>query len=524
MTKSLLFTNCHFPTMFQLEGDSLLLESGSIRFVGTLNEARKKAPAKTEEIDLAGRTVMPGFCDFHLHLANTAEQLDSVDCETNSLDECLRRVAAKAKITPSGEWIIGYGWNQNAWQPAEYGTATQLDNISRDHPVLLHAKSLHAAWVNTLGLRIAGIDHQTPDPQGGVILRNSKGDPTGILLENAAFAINNFLPEPTVDQSARKILRAQTYLHSLGITAVHDFDRFECAEALLLLTERDQLRLRVTKNLPSEQVRYVLEENWRGRLNKPPFLKPGWLKAFADGALGPQSAAMLEPYEGSQNTGMLLLEAEEIVGLGEKAAEAGWPLTVHAIGDRAVREVLDGYTMLRASEQKHGRHSLPHRIEHVQIIKTDDLRRMKALDVIASVQPIHAPSDMFTAVNHWGKRTVGAYAYQSMLSSGITTRFGSDAPVESPNPFLGIHAAVTRQRLAGQPIGGWHPEQKVPLKAAIDAYAQPILSKTRLNLLTEGMPADLVVLENDLFELEPSTLADVKPVMTVVAGEIVFSR
>lgn len=525
MSRSILFANAKIYSKNCPQSNSLLIEDGQIKFIGDLQDARKGASSHFTEIDLSGKFVLPGLCDFHLHLAYTAEKLDAVDCETDSLGECLARVATKAQDTSADDWIIGYGWNHNVWQPAEYGTAAQLDAVSANHPVFLHAKSLHAAWVNTMAMRIAGIDRNTPDPAGGVIMRNGNGEPTGILLENAAYLAFTHLPEPDAEQISRKILRAQTHLHSLGLTAVHDFDRFQSAEALLLLNDRGQLKLKVSKNLPSEEVERVILENWREKLTRPPFLKPGWLKAFADGALGPQSAAMLEPYEGSQNFGMLLLNSEVLANLGKTAALAGWPLSVHAIGDRAVREVLDGFCLLRQFERENHLSPLPHRIEHVQIIQPAELQRMKEYNIVASVQPIHAPSDFLTADHHWGERCKYAYAYQTLLSEGVDVRFGSDAPVESANPFLGIHAGVTRQRLDGQPDPqGWYPEQRVTLQQAISAFTQPLPGFGRVDLLEAGMPADLVILDQDPFEMNSDKLAELCPYMTIVAGEIVYSR
>ncbi len=525
MSRDVLFTNAYIPSSHSQRDNSLLIKEGKVSFLGNLEQARAFASNQITEIDLGGKTVLPGLCDFHLHLVNTAEMLNAVDCETDSLQECLDRVALKAQNLPAGEWILGYGWNHNVWQPAEYGTAAQLDALSAGHPVFLHAKSLHAAWVNTKAMHLSGIDQYTPDPEGGVIMRDGNNRPTGILLENAAFLASDRLPQPTVEQTAHKILKAQAHLHSLGLTSVHDFDRFESAEALLWLADRNLLKLRVSKNLPSEEIERVISENWRQRLSRPPFLQPGWLKVFADGALGPQSAAMLEPYEGSSNRGMLLVNAKDLAELGIKAALAGWPLSVHAIGDHAVREVLDGFHLLRRFEHDNGLHPLPHRLEHVQIIHPDDLKRMRDLDVIASVQPIHATSDMFTADHHWGKRSEYAYAYQSLLSHGITVRFGSDSPVESADPMLGIHAAVTRQRQNGQPDPqGWYPQQRVTIHQAINAYTQPLPGDGNAALLQKGMPADFIALDLDPFQIDPSELADLKPCMTVVAGEVVFSR
>ena len=526
MTKAVLFINAHFPEMYRLHGDSLLVNDGLIDFIGDRETALLRAKELDFElIDLAGKTLMPGLCDFHLHLAYTAEKIAAVDCETESLEECLQRVAERAKTTPAGEWIIGYNWNHNIWQPPEYGTAQQLDAISSQHPILLHAKSLHTAWINSSAMRIVDISKDSPDPDGGLILRDVQGEPTGILLENAIALVTSKLPEATVEQDARNILKTQAYFHSLGLTAVHDFDRFPSAEALLLLAERGELKLRVTKNLPLTALDRVIAEDLRKKLDKPPFLTPGWLKAFADGALGPQSAAMLEPYESTQNRGMLLVEAEDLAAKGILADRHNWPLSVHAIGDRAVREVIDAFAIIRKQQSLQRVKLSPLRIEHVQLIQPSDIQRMRELDLIASVQPIHATSDMEVADRLWGERTKFAYAYQSLFEHGIESRFGSDSPVESPNPFLGLHAAVTRQNLDSHPSPeGWHPEQRVSLENAIAAYTQPLPGFGETNPLRSGMPADFIVLEEDLFNLPPSQLATVKPLKTIVGGEVVFER
>jgi len=526
MTKAVLFIYAHFPEIYQLRGNSILVKNGSIDFIDERETALLRAKDfDFDLIDLAGKTLMPGLCDFHLHLAYTAEKIAAVDCETDSLEECLQGVAERAKITPAGDWIIGYNWNHNIWQPPEYGTAQQLDAISSQHPILLHAKSLHAAWLNSSAMRIAGISKDSPDPDGGLILRDAHGEPTGILLENAIALVTSKLPEVTVEQHAQNILKTQAYFHSLGLTAVHDFDRFPSAEALLLLAERGELKLRVTKNLPLPDLNRVIAEDWHKKLDKPPFLTPGWLKAFADGALGPQSAAMLEPYEVSQNRGMLLIEAEDLAAKGILADRHNWTLSVHAIGDLAVREVIDAFAIIRKQQSPLRAKQSPLRIEHVQLIQPSDLQRMSEFDLIASVQPIHATSDMQVADRLWGERTKFSYAYQSLFEHGIETRFGSDSPVESPNPFLGLHAAVTRQNLDGDPAPeGWHPEQRVSLENAIAAYTQALPSNGETNPLRPGMPADFIILEEDLFKLHPSQLPTVKPLKTIVGGEIVFER
>ena len=536
MTKDTLFYNANLAFPAGEGNEAILISDGKITAIGSHFLLSALCKSETEQIDLEGKTILPGLTDFHLHLRLLADRLDAVDCAADSLDEVLRRVKKRAETARPGEWIIGYGWNQNDWQPSEYGTAAQLDAVSPNNPVLLHAISLHAAWANSQALTLAGISAEMPDPPKGRILRDGNGQPTGILLEYAVPMLEKHIPQPRTEQIARRIQNAQAHLHSFGITGVHDFDRFPAAEALLQLVDQDLLRLRVSQNLPSEEIDRVLQEGWREKLNRPPYLQPGWLKLFADGALGPRSAALLQPYENTTESGMLLLSAWELADIGIKAAQDGWPLTVHAIGDRAVREVIDGYEMLRCYEAEHRLPHLPHRIEHIQLIHPDDLMRMKKLNLIASVQPTHATSDMVVAQRYWGARCEHAYAYQSMLDQGLTLRFGSDAPVESANPFEGLFAATTRQRFARSEAGiplaatadqAWYPDQCLSLENALKAFTLPLSpypNQASLMPLSPGSPADLIVLEENPCKLQPHELHQLLPIMTMVGGEIVYSR
>ena len=558
MTKDLFLFNAGLVFDSPENPDALWISDSIIKAVGNSADLKSQLSNDANFIDLEGKTVLPGLTDFHLHLQYLADKLDAVDCQSDNIGEVLRRVERRAEITPAGDWIIGYGWNQNDWNPADYGTAAQLDAISQSHPILLHAKSLHAAWANSLALRLAGIDAHTPNPDKGVILHDTAGQPSGILLEYAIPLVEKHIPQPTASSVARKIQLAQNYLHSLGITGVHNFDRFEAADALLLLADQDLLRLRVSQNLPSEQLNQVVEEGWRKKLTRPPYLQPGWLKIFADGALGPQSASLLEPYEGSQDSGLLLISAQELAEIGMKASKESWPLSVHAIGDRAVREVLNGMEILRKFERENNLPHLPHRIEHVQLIHPDDLRRMKRLDLIASVQPSHAVADMFTAQHHWGKRCQYAYAYQSMRENGLKIRFGSDAPVENSDPFEGIYAAISRKRFTpvkegisradvpphtsaemdgegyasfqfdfGENNISWYPQQRLSLQDSLNAFTMPLSSSPdnpEHPPLSAGSPADMIVLESNPFDLNPEQIYQLRPLLTIVAGEIVFSR
>ena len=491
--------------------------------------------SKVLHFDLGGRVVLPGLVDSHLHLKNYALSLRLVNCETATRAECLQRVALKVSSSEAGSWIQGHGWNQTRWEQG-YGSAEELDRISGDHPVYLTAKSLHAGWANSHALRIANIDAETPDPSGGVIQRKPDGTPTGILFEGAMQMVSDVIPLVNPSELEQAILDAQHNLFKMGLTGVHDFDRRTCFVALQNLHQRGKLILRVQKSLPFEDLDSVVRLGLQSGFGDDT-LWIGSLKIFADGALGPRTAAMVEPYEGEPaNRGILLFDAEAIVEGGRAAVENGISLAIHAIGDLANHEVLNGIEQLREYERtleleglnpNTRVHGLRHRIEHVQLIHPQDLGRLAGLDVIASMQPVHATSDMLMADKYWGARAANSYAWNSLGSTGVKLAFGSDAPVESPNPFWGIHAAVTRCEREGSPSReGWYPEQCLQIEQALYSYttgaAYAAGKEDRLGVIKPTYLADLIVLDIDPFACEPADLWRLEPVATMVGGEWVY--
>ncbi len=507
---------------------ALAIGNGKILAAGSREEAEAALPLNAKRIDLHGLTALPGLTDSHLHLQHFALGLQYVDCETLTREECLQRVKHKAENTPPHTWIRGHGWNQNVWEEG-FGNANLLDEITPNHPVYLTAKSLHAAWVNSLALRLAGIDENTPDPPDGRIQRDENGQPTGILFESAMALVEKVIPEATLPQVRQAIESAQPHLWSMGLTGVHDFDRRLCFLALQELEEAGYLKLRVVKSIPLENLEEAVEVGLRSGFGSP-WLRIGSVKCFADGALGPQTAAMLQPYEGSlTDTGILFLDAEEIVEIGQRAAASGLSLAIHAIGDRANHEVIKAYAQLRRFEHEQNRPHLRHRIEHVQVLHPDHVPLLAQHDIIASIQPIHATSDMDIANRYWGERARFAYAFNSLAALGTRLTFGSDAPVESPNPFWGIHAAVTRQRHNGLPSPeGWYPQERLSLHRALEAYTvAPAYTAGRekeLGKLQPGYYADLILLEEDPFQLPPQRLFEIRPLKTMIAGEWVWER
>jgi predicted amidohydrolase YtcJ len=509
--------------------DALVIHGDKILAVGMDREISNEFGENETRLDLRGKTILPGLIDAHIHLQNFALSLQRVNCETETYQDCLQAVKTRALHTQRGEWVLGHGWNQNLW-PQGFGSAADLDLAAPYHPVYLTAKSLHAGWANSAALSQAGLSDSSPDPVGGRLGRNEQGHLNGILYEGAMRLVEDTIPAPDLDRVVSAIQKAQTLLWGMGITGVHDFDRRLCFQALQVLHERGALGLRTLKSIPLEDLQPALELGLRSGFGDD-WLRIGPLKLFADGALGPQTAAMLQPFEASsENRGLLLMDSEEVLELGRKAAAGGFNLAVHAIGDRAVHEVLSGLERLRMLEpgfpEIAGR-KLRHRIEHVQLIHPDDAARLAALGVVASMQPIHATSDMDIADRFWGARSETSYAWKLQLDQGARLAFGSDAPVESPNPFLGLHAAVTRRRANGDPNpNGWIPAQKINLTQALQAYTSGAAYaagwEDRLGSLKTGYFADLIVLERDPYKIPPDELCTLAPDAVMLAGEWVL--
>ena len=515
----------HTQNPAQPSASALVVDREWILAVGTSEDLLTQYP-NAEKQDMRGRVILPGLTDAHLHLQHYSLGLQKIDCETDTKEECLRRVEERVKKTKPGEWVLGHGWNQNVW--GVWPTAAELDVIAPNHPVYLTAKSLHAAWANSKAMQMANVNAQTPDPQNGQIQRDTKGNATGILLETAMETVGDVIPAATVNDIANAMEKAQQILWKMGLTGIHDFDRRDSFMALQQLRSQGKLKLRVLKNMPVELLDQAYELGLRSGFGDD-MLRIGNIKAFMDGALGPHTAAMFQPYIGEEeNRGILNMDGEELFEHGRKAAQVGLGMTVHAIGDHANHEVLDAYEQLRTYETENQLPHLRHRIEHVQVIHPDDAARLAQLNVIASMQPIHATSDMLMADAFWGERSRLAYAWKTQLDAGARLAFGSDAPVESPNPFWGLHAAVTRRRADGSPSAdGWYPEQKLTMTQAWHGYtvgpAYAAGMENRLGRLIPNHLADLIVLEQDPFTCDPNDLLHMESSATMVNGAWVYS-
>jgi len=500
--------------------DTIAIHEGKIVSVGRAVDILPES-GRVEIDDLHGQTVIPGLTDAHIHLLEYGLSLKRLDCENPTRAACLERLRRHAESAQPDKWVLGHGWDHNIW-PEGCGCKNDLDSIFPLSPVYLTHKSMHSAWVNSAALQAAGITAQTPDPPDGHIEKDAHGEPTGILYESAMHLVDAVLPPLSDDERKKALLASQRALLAMGITRVHDFDTWDCYPILTELDESRLLTLRIVKNIPTSSLQDALAYGLPSGSGSP-YLKIGWLKLFADGALGSQTAAMLEPYVGSDSLGMLFLNSSQVVEQGKKALEVGISLAIHAIGDRANREVLNGYEQLAAGGYLR-KVALRPRIEHVQLIAPADIPRLASLGVIASMQPIHAVSDRRMAERHWGARCVHAYAWRSLARAGASLIFGSDAPVESPNPFLGLHAALTRQPASSEDrVPPWYPQERLELNEALRAYTARLGDSGGLNDespgLTPGTWADLCVLPVDIFKENPNMLVSIQPTAVMVAGK-----
>jgi predicted amidohydrolase YtcJ len=462
-------------------------------------------------IDLHGKSVIVGLTDAHCHLYGLGTDLENVSVrQLASEGEVVKVVAEAAKQRPATEWLIGRGWDQNRWAGQQFPTKASLDAAVSDRPVLLERVDGHAYWVNSRALAEAGITKATPDPAGGKILRDAKGEPTGVLVDNATSLVDSKVPTASAEVRERRILAAAKVATELGFTGVHEMGIDDAtADVYRKLAAANRLPLRVYAYLAGNAAQ---AEELRTRAPLPPtgrFVMRG-VKYFADGALGSRGARLYEPYDDDKdNRGLWVTEPTALASAVDAAVAGGWQTAIHAIGDAGIGAVLDAYL---AAEAKHpGDHRL--RVEHTQIIAAKDVPRMVQAHAIASMQPTHATSDGPWAEARVGKtRIKGGYAWRTMLDTKIPVAFGSDFPVEEVNPLLGLDSAVNR--------AGWSAEQKLTLEEAVAAFTTGAAYAVGEEAQA-GKRADLTIFDA---KLAPADLTKRHVVMTIVGGEIVFER
>ena len=509
---------------------AIAVRGGRVVFAGSAAEAQVLRGANTRSLDLPGRTIVPGLVDAHVHLAGLGQALRTVDLTgTRSYEEVVARVAAKARETRPGEWITGRGWNQNLWADTRFPSHDALSQAVPDHPVYLTRVDGHAALANARAMAAANVNAQSQDPEGGRIIRDAQGAPAGIFVDRAMGLVGRVIPPLTDQQLSESVLAAIAEVNKWGLTGVHDAGvdaRTIGVFETLARAGRYNLRNYVMIRADSTTLERFMQAGPRSNL----YTGRLWIRAIkisADGALGSRGAALLEEYsDEAGNRGLNLVPPAYIQSIATRALQTGFQLNVHAIGDRANREVLDSY---EAALRQVPRADHRFRIEHAQILHRQDIPRFAQLGVIPSMQASHQTSDAPMAMNRLGwTRVQGGYAWRSLLNTGVIIPNGTDFPVEPVNPLIGFHSAVTRQDANGWPAGGWFPDEKMTREEALQSMtiwpAYAAFMEGESGSITPGKFADFIVLDQDIMTIAADRILDTRVVMTVLGGNVVYQR
>lgn len=502
--------------------EALLARDGRVAAVGRAADLAKEDPA-AERVDLRGGLMVPGWADAHVHFVWWAQQTHRIDLsDTRTVEEALALVGDHARSLPEGRWILGGRFDKNRW--GRWPTRRELDPVTRGRPAALRSRDGHSRWLNSRALELAGITRATESPAGGVIERDAAGEPTGVLKENANALVDRVLPQPDAEERYECAVAGQREALRRGITAIGDLDNFAGTiplEAFERMRDRGELALRVHVGLSFGRLDEWISRGVRSGQGDE-WVRIGPLKIFTDGALGSQTAALEEPYEGSDDRGVLTIEPEQLNDVVARAATAGIAVAIHAIGDRAVHVALDAIAPTRRTAPR-----LRQKVEHIQLVREDDLGRFGELGIVASMQPIHATSDRDLVDRYWGpRRTARAYPWRTLRDRGAVLAFGSDAPVEPIDPLLGIHAAVTRMRPTDS--APWHPEQALALDEALAAYsagfAHAFAQEAVAGTLVAGKRCDATVLEADLARVAPAEWPGVAIRATITDGVVRYEN
>jgi hypothetical protein len=510
---------------------AVALRGNRILAVGSDSEIRALSNSHTRQLNLDGRRVLPGLTDSHFHYYDWALGRRRLELAgMASLADLRTILAERARKTSPGQWILGHGWNEIRWPDPHLLTRADLDDLSPANPVILWRSDMHLAVANSLALQEAHISHETPDPLQGVIDRDSTGQPSGVLRELAINLVRDVIPPPSEAEAIAAIRDGFTELHCLGLTGVHDFRIMGGADGPLAfhayqyLQAAEELALRMWMLLPGERLEQAIALGLRTGFGDDS-MRVGHVKLFSDGGQGARTAWMLEAYEDTASYGMPLTPMDEIADAIRRSHNAGLAVSIHAIGDRANRELITVFEQVLSNERV-ATPSAPHRIEHVQNIRPEDILRLGHLAVVASVQPIHVPDDYPMIDKSVGPRGRWAYPFRDLLAAGVPLAFGSDSPVADPNPLWGIHAAVTRQMRDGTPDGGWYPHQCLSVDEAVWGFSMGAAAvcgrEAELGSITPGKLADLIVLDRDIFTIDPLEIAQTQVAMTIFDGQVVY--
>jgi predicted amidohydrolase YtcJ len=497
---------------------------------------------ETELIDAVGRLILPGLCDAHIHFHDWSLSLGEVQLAgCSSLSDMLARIKARAEAADSTAWLTGRGWNESFWGQTTFPTRTDLDSVTGEHqPAAFWRSDMHVAVANSAALKAAGITADTPNPPGGLIDRDSAGEPTGVLRELAIMLVRDQIPHPSEAELDGLLLQGMARLHQHGITALHDqrmkdhHDGPRALAAYQRLRRAGKLKLRVNCNIAAHDLPHLAALGVQSGFGDD-YLRLGHVKVFTDGSLGSRTCWMLDPFEPSEdgpsdNVGVSVTPPAQMRAEFRQATELGFPISVHAIGDRANRVCLDIFTELANLGLEP---PSPHRIEHVQIIHPADLPRLAALNLTASVQPVHATDDIDLTPHLLGERAERAYNFRTLADNGTRLALGSDAPVASENPFAGFHAALCRQRVSRMERGPWFPAERLTLPQTIAGYtlgpAEATSWADSIGSLTPGKRADLIILDRNLFDMVETgitgdELINTQVLLTMFDGEIVYQH
>jgi predicted amidohydrolase YtcJ len=520
----------------QPEAEAIAVSGHRILAVGTTKEVERFAGPETKVLDLKGQRVVPGFNDAHVHFFWGGQGLASVQLrDVTSREQFTQRIAAYARTRPSGEWIQDGNWDEEKWSPVSLPTHEWIDSVTQNNPVWVNRSDGHMMLANALAMKLAGITKATPDVPGGVIVRDKDGAPTGIFKDAAKDLIERVIPPPSDAQIDEALLAAQKYALDNGVTSVQDmgFTGSHAADMQALvvrgyqrLMSEGKWKVRVSARFPLDHYQRLTGLGIAANFGNDTLVL-GSVKAFADGSLGSGTAWFFQPYDDAPgNSGVpteQLAHPEKMFADMKSADQAGLHIAIHAIGDRANKTILDMYQRL---EEEDGPADRRLRIEHAQHLRPEDIPRFAQLHVIASVQPYHAIDDGRWAEKRIGhKRAETTYAFRSLLDAGTVLAFGSDWFVAPINPLVGIYAATTRRTLDGKNPDGWFPEQKITVKQAVHAYTVgSAFAESQDDIkgsIAPGKLADFTVLSADIFAMDPVQIEAVKPVLTVLGGEII---
>jgi predicted amidohydrolase YtcJ len=504
--------------------EGIAINGDTIVAVGSSAEVRKLNAVRV--VDAKGGMVTPGFIDSHVHFVTGGFRLSSVQLrDAKTPEEFVSRIREFAATVPAGTWITGGDWDHERWG-GTLPTRQWIDSVTPDHPVWVNRLDGHMALANSVALKAAGVSAATRDVEGGTIVRGAAREPTGILKDNAQALVDRVVPEAPEILQDRALDTAMTYVASHGVTSVHNMGTWWELGILQRAHAAGRLRTRIYAAVPLASWER-LRDTVKARGTGDEWLRIGALKAFVDGSLGSHTAAMLEPFTDAPNDrGLFVTTPEELYQWTSGADQAQLHVMIHAIGDNAIRTLLDIYERVI---RENGARDRRFRMEHAQHIAPADIPRFGALGVIASMQPYHAIDDGRWAEKVIGpERARGTYAFRSLLDAGATLAFGSDWFVAPPTPLEGIYAAVTRRTLDDRNPNGWVPEQKITVEEALRAYtvgsARASFDEARKGTLARGKLADLVLIDRDLTTIAPESIRDARITMTIVGGRVVYER